>query len=194
MPEPHLNRVARDDMPEHLRALWDMGMDRTGEADIIEVMANHAPMLDWYFNGFYKQIFYNENPAMKVDVRSKEILRLKLSKQHGCQFCNRANAVDAIAAGVTQAQIDNMRNPTSAHFDEKDLALIELADNFTLQNMNGNLSKDLYDRLHKYYDDAQLIEIGFVCAMLTGVAKFIFMYDLVTKEEVCPIVPLQEAS
>lgn len=193
MPEPHLNRVPRDDMPEKLRDLWDMGMARTGEADIIEVFANHPAMLEWYFNGFYKQIFYNANNAMKVDVRTKEILRLKLSKQHGCQFCNRANAVDALAAGVTQAQIDNMRNPTAEHFDARDLALIELADNFTLQNMHGNLSRELYDRLRQWFDDAQLVEIGFICAMLTGVAKFIFMYDLVTKEEVCPIVPLQAA-
>ncbi len=193
MPEPHLNRVPRDDMPEKLRDLWDMGMARTGEADIIEVFANHPAMLEWYFNGFYKQIFYNANNAMKVDVRTKEILRLKLSKQHGCQFCNRANAVDALAAGVTQAQIDNMRNPTAEHFDARDLALIELADNFTLQNMHGNLSRELYDRLRRWFDDAQLVEIGFICAMLTGVAKFIFMYDLVTKEEVCPIVPLQAA-
>jgi alkylhydroperoxidase family enzyme len=190
MPEPLLNRVARADMPENLRALWDMGMERTGEADIIEVFANHPAMLDWYFNGFYKQIFYNENPAMKVDVRTKEILRLKLSKQHGCQFCNRANAVDAVAAGISQAQIENMRNATAEHFDEKDLALIELADNFTLQNMNGNLSRDLYDRLRRWYDDAELVEIGFICAVLTGMAKFIFMYDLVTKEEVCPIGPV----
>ena len=63
-----------------------MWMTRSGEADVVEVFANSPGMMKWYFEGFYKQIFYNENPNMKVDIRTKELLRLKLSKQHGCYF------------------------------------------------------------------------------------------------------------
>ena len=189
MPDPHLNRVAKTDMAEDLQEVWDLGMQRTGEAAVVEVFANSPAMTQWYFEGFYNQIFYNANPDMTLDVRTKEILRLRLSKQHGCQFCNRWNAVDAINAGVTQEQIDNMPNPTPEHFDEKDLAVIEVAEQMMLQNMNGELTKDLYDRLKKYYDDKQIVEMGFVAAILTGMAKYIFVFDLVTKEEVCPVVP-----
>ena len=164
-------------------------MTRTGDATIIEVMANAPEILRWYFEEFYGRIFYNGNNKMRLDVRTKELLRIKLSKQHGCQFCNRSNTIDALAAGISQEQIDNIREPGADLFDEKDLSVIALAEEMMLQNMHGNLSKDLYDRLKKYYDDGEIVEMGFVAAILTGMAKWIFTYDIVDREEVCPIRP-----
>jgi alkylhydroperoxidase family enzyme len=194
MPDPHLHRVPRDLMPEELRGVYDLGVQRTGEATIIEVFANHPAMLEWYFDDFYKGVFYNQHPGMTVDVRTKELLRLKLSKQHGCRFCNRFNAVDCLAAGITQSQIDHMHDPTPEHFSEQDLAVIELAEQMQLQNMSGALSGPLYRKLRRWYDDRQLVEMGFVCAVLTGMAKFIFTYDLVPREEACPIRPAEQAA
>jgi AhpD family alkylhydroperoxidase len=188
-PATPLARVTRPHLDPDLQSLWDISKQRTGEAVIIEALANHPPMLRWYFEDFYGRIFYNKDNAMLVDVRTKELLRLKLSKQHGCLFCNRSNSVDALAVGITQAQIDNMLAPTSAHFSDQDLAVIELAEQMMLQNMNGQLSPALHARLRQYYSDAQLVEMGFVAAVLTGMAKFIFTYDLVSREEICPVRP-----
>jgi AhpD family alkylhydroperoxidase len=193
MPQQHLAAVPRAQMDPATQAVWDLGMARTGEAAVVEVMANNPALMKWYFDGFYKGIFYNETPGTTLDVRTKELLRLKLSKQHGCYFCNKWNTVDALAAGLTQRQVDAVPHPTPADFDEKDLAVIELADQMTLQNMHGELTKDLYDRLRRHYSDAQIVEMGMVAAVLTGMAKFVFVYDLVTKEDVCPVVPRQAA-
>ena len=187
MPNPHVQRVPRDDMDTDTQEVWDLGMTRSGEADVVEVFANSPGMMKWYFEGFYKQIFYNENPHMKLDVRTKELLRLKLSKQHGCYFCNQWNSVDALASGITQEQIDNIPNPSPDFFDSKDMSVIELAEQMMLQNMNGELTKDLYSRLKEYYSDEQIVEMGFVTAVLTGMAKYLFVFDLVTKEDVCPV-------
>ena len=194
MPEPHLNRVARGDMDATLQPMWDSGMERTGDATIIEVMANAPEVLRWYFQEFYGGLFYNENPHMRLDVRTKELLRIKLSKQHGCQFCNRSNAIDAMAAGITQEQIDAMRDPTPDLFDDKDMAVLDLAEQMMLQNMNGQLTKQLYGRLRQHYDDKQIVEMGFVAAVLTGMAKWIFTFDMVDREEVCPIKPASVAA
>lgn len=78
----HLNRVARKDLPADLAAKYENGMVEAGEAEFIEVGANAPELLDWYFNSFYKRVFYEG----RVDVRTKELLRLKLSKTHGCFF------------------------------------------------------------------------------------------------------------
>jgi hypothetical protein len=59
-----------------------------------------------------------------------------------------------------------------------------------LQNMHGQLSKGLYDKLRKYYDESEIVEMGFVSAILTGMAKWIFTFDIVDREEVCPIKSL----
>jgi alkylhydroperoxidase family enzyme len=187
MPATPLARIPRAQLPESLQPVWDLAKERVGDATAIEAWANNAPMLDWYFNGFYKNVFYNGDARMTVDVRTKELLRIKLSKQHGCFFCNRWNSVDCLAVGITQAQIDNVLTPTAQHFDDKDLAVIQLADEMMLQNMTGQLTPALYARLRKYYSDAQIVEMGFVAAVLTGMAKYVFVFDLVDREELCPV-------
>lgn len=187
MPDTPLARVPPDALPPELRAVWQLAMDRVGDATAVEAWANSLPMLDWYFRGFYEQVFYGKDPRLTLDVRTKELIRIKLSKQHGCRFCNRWNTVDALAHGLTQAQIDHVVEGSTAHFDERDRAVIELADQMMLQNMTGQLTADLYARLRRYYSDEQIVEMGFVAAVLTGMAKYVFVFDLVEREEACPI-------
>jgi AhpD family alkylhydroperoxidase len=187
MPDPIIPRVPRDQLPDDLAKMHDTGLERTGDATIIQVMAQQPDLLRWYFGEFYGGLFYNNHPGARVDVRTKELLRLKLSKQHGCQFCNRSNTVDALNAGITPEQIDAIYEPESPVWDEKDRAVIALAEEMMLQNMSGHLSEGLYKRLHTYYDDGQIVEIGFIAAVLTGVAKWIFTFDMVNREEICPI-------
>ena len=77
-----LTRVSRDQLPDELLELYDASMGEAGEAEFVEVGAHAPELLDWYFNSFYKRVFYEG----RVDVRTKELLRLKLSKTHGCFF------------------------------------------------------------------------------------------------------------
>ena len=189
MPSPAIPPIARADLPEDLKPLYDTGLERTGDATIIQVMAQQPDILRWYFGEFYDGLFYNKHPGARVDVRTKELLRLKLSKQHGCQFCNRFNTVEALAAGITPEQVDAIFDSDSPVWSEKDKAVTALAEEMMLQNTEGQLSPELYARLRKHYDDGEIIEIGFIAAVLTGVAKWIFTFDMVNREEICPIRP-----
>ena len=189
MPEPVITPLAREALPADLQPLYDLSKERTGDATIIGVMAHQPDILRWYFGEFYDGIFYNKVPGMTVDVRSKELLRLKLSKQHGCQFCNRFNTVEALASGITQAQVDAIFVPESPLWSDRDRAVIALGDEMMLQNMHGHLSPELHARLREHYTDGQIVELGFVAAVLTGVAKWIFTFDMVNREEICPITP-----
>ena len=187
MPNPSIEPIARENLPDDLKAMFDTGMERTGDATIIGVMAHQPDLLRWYFGEFYENLFYNGHRWMTVDVRTKELLRLKLSKQHGCQFCNRFNTVEAQKAGITNEQIDAIFDSGDPVWDEKDRAVIMLAEEMMLQNMEGQLSKELHERLSRHFDAGQIVELGFVAAVLTGVAKWIFTYDIVNREETCPI-------
>ncbi|MGI9658691.1 MAG: hypothetical protein ACR2OD_07275 [Gaiellaceae bacterium] len=77
-----LKQIPRDELPAELVEIHDRGMGEAGEAEFIKVGAHAPELLDWYFNSFYKRLFYEG----RVDVRTKELLRLKLSKAHGCFF------------------------------------------------------------------------------------------------------------
>jgi AhpD family alkylhydroperoxidase len=187
MPEPVMPVIPRESLPDDIKAMYDKGLERSGDATIIALMAHQPDIARWYFGEFYEGLFYNGNKAARVDVRTKELLRIKLSKQHGCQFCNLSNTVDALAAGITQEQIDAIFDPASPVWNEKDRAVLALAEEMMLQNMQGHFSAELYARLREFYDDGEIIEIGFIAAILTGVAKWIFTFDMVNREETCPV-------
>ncbi len=187
MTDTPMKRIARNELPRSLREQWDWVNGLVDDPTCVEVLGNHPALATWYFEQFYGQLFYNGSPDMLVDVRTKEMLRLRLSKQHGCMLCNRNNTVACLQAGITQEQIDNYLNPTPELFSEKDLAVLELADQMLLHNHGGRLDKALYARLKKYYSDAQIMEMGHMCAVMTGYLKLMFTFDLVPKEEYCPI-------
>ena len=75
-----LKRTARQDLDPELGSLHDLLTGAGVDARFVEVGANAPEIVDWYFNSFYKQVFYGG----RVEPKIKELLRLKLSKTHGC--------------------------------------------------------------------------------------------------------------
>ena len=63
-----------------------------------------------------------------------------------------------------------------------------LADEMALTNPKGQLSASLHARLNPYFTDGELVELGVLMAVLCGMAKMIFAFDLVEKEETCPFL------
>jgi len=187
MSEPVIGRIPRDQLSPDLQHAWDAMNKISGEALSIEVMAQNPAAMNWYAEDFYGKLFNGGTPGLKLDQRTKELLRLRLSKGHGCHVCNTHNEITAREHGLTDEQIMSTLNPTPDIFDERDMAVIDLAAQVELSNMEGLLTTELYDRLRHYYDDAEIVEMGMIAAFLTGMAKFLFVFDLVTREAQCPI-------
>lgn len=185
-PNPMLARVRREELPPRLAEMWDAAMRDRDEAVLVEVGANAPEILEWYYDRFYGELFHQG----RVAVRLKQLMRLKLSTLHGCAFCNRGNEKAALAAGVTAAQIAALGDPGSACFDAAERAVLKLAEEMTLSNMAGHLSRALHGELRAAgFSDGEILELGVVAAVLTGMAKMLFVYDLVSREAVCPIAP-----
>lgn len=60
--------------------------------------------------------------------------------------------------------------------------------------MHGGLTGGHYDRLSKHYSDGDIYELGTVGTVLTGMAKILFVYDLVERAPNWPIVSLSDAT
>lgn len=189
MPNPLLRRVPAAEMSPQLRAEYEesktLQESKGGDATFYEIGANAPHMLDWYFHSFYEKVFYGG----RVDVRTKELLRYRLSMTHGCAFCNKGNIEAARRAGVTEDQLRDIMNEESEAFSNKDRAVLRLAAQVVLTNMHGELTPDLHAELSEHYDDGQIFEMGMVAGVLTGAAKFLFVFDLVEKEANCPVFP-----
>lgn len=190
MPNPVLRRVPRDEMTERMRADFDTAKALRDDATMNEVGANAPELMEWYKDEFYGKLFF----AGRVEPRLKELLRYRLSMTHGCAYCNKGNRDSAQKHGVKPEQIKWIMNEDADCFDAKERAVLRLADQIVMTNMHGNLDQKLYAELKPHFDDAQIFELGMVAGILTGMAKFIFVYDLVEKEANCPVVPLTEAA
>lgn len=189
MPNPLLNRVGPEAMDEWLRSAYRESLalqeSKGGDATFYEIGANAPELLEWYIKGFYGSVFYGG----RVDVRTKELLRYRLSMTHGCAFCNKGNIEAARRAGLGDEQLDAVMDENSDVFSERERSVLRLAAEMALTNMEGQLTPALYADLSAHFDDAEIFELGMVAAVLAGMAKFLFVYDLVEREAYCPVGP-----
>jgi alkylhydroperoxidase family enzyme len=180
------NPVHRDAMPDSLQQVYDRSAE-IGDTQFVQAGANAPEVLDWYFFDFYPKIFHNG----RVDIRIKELVRLRLTRSHGCALCNKWDASDALEAGISAAAVDAVNawpEPVDPqHFSDAELAAMRYADQMVLQNMDGALDGELYQELRRHFDDGQIFELGVAMAVFTGMYKFIFIADLTPKMAHCPV-------
>jgi alkylhydroperoxidase family enzyme len=127
-------------------------------------------------------VFFGGN----VGQRYKQLARLKLSLLHGCRTCNKQNVPGAIAAGITQAQVDAMDDFENGPFTDAEKAVIAYAAEVALTNPDGRMTPGLLARLRAHFSQADILELGTTMAVISGMAKLSFVLDLVEKEDYCP--------
>ena len=185
MPETLLSRIPRERLPEQFHLAWDTLKGLTGDATFVEVFAQAPDMLDFVMNKFYGPLFFGG----KVDQRYKQLVRLRLSTRHGCLTCNKQNVPGALAAGITQEQVNALMHYEDGPFTEAEKAVLAYADEVALTNLEGRMTEALYGRLRAHFSDAELCELGTVMAVISGMAKLSFVLDLVEREDYCPFTP-----
>jgi len=168
---------------------WDTLHGLTGDATFVEVFAQAPALLEFVMQQFYAKVFFGG----EVDQRYKQLARLKLSLIHGCRTCNKQNIPGALAAGLTQTQIDALVDDRVEGFNDAECAVIEYAEQVALSNMNGHMTPALFTRLRAHFSEAQILELGTAMAVISGLAKLSFVLDLVERESYCPFSPSGEA-
>jgi alkylhydroperoxidase family enzyme len=66
---------------------------------------------------------------------------------HGCAFCNRGNRLDAVAAGLSDAQVLAIGDETAACWSPAERAAFRLAAAMALTAPRGHLDPALYTEL-----------------------------------------------
>ncbi len=189
MADTPLKRIPRDQLDPKWQAGWDMLNGLTGEPTFIEAMANAPELLEFAMVEFYQKIFFGG----RVEQKYKQLLRLRLSLAHGCRSCNLQNRAGMREAGYTSEQMEAIEGDRSA-FSEAERAILDFGDQMVLTNQGGRLDAALYERLHRYFDDAQICELAVVAGFIGGMAKMAFVLDLVEREATCPFVPASVAA
>jgi alkylhydroperoxidase family enzyme len=185
MTDTPFTRLPRKDLPAEFHLAWDTLNGLTGDATFVEVFAQHPAMLDFVMNKFYGPVFFGG----QVDNRYKQLARLKLGLIHGCRTCNKQNVPGAIAAGISEAQVDAMDDFENGPFTDAEKAVIAYAAEVALTNIEGRLSPALFARLRRHFSEADILELGTAMAIISGMAKLSFVLGLVEKESYCLFAP-----
>ena len=181
-PIPHLKRVSKIELPDDMKKSWDQANDLTGDATFGEVSGNNPDVYRWYLDEFYQKLFYSN----RLEKKLVELVRLRLANVHGCAFCNKGDTAHALQSGISQEQIDSLGDYMKGPFSDREKSALMLTDQMVLTNEKGSISSDLYSELNAHFNDGEIYELGMIMAVLIGVAKFTFVFDLVEKEEYCP--------
>lgn len=115
----------------------------------------------------------------------KELARYRLTTLYGCAFCNKGNRLDAMSAGLTEAQIAAIDDIDTSCWGDAERAVMRLAEQMSLGKSNWIVSAELHANLVHHFDYEQILTLGVTMAVLASMAKFLFAFDLVERESVC---------
>jgi alkylhydroperoxidase family enzyme len=128
----------------------------------------HHPEVMKAFNNAW-EIFFRRGVT---DHAIKELCRLYVSKSVECEYCGGQRSMLARQQGANEAQVDEILDfESSDRFDERERAALEWAMAITWDPALAG--EDLWDRLHRYFTEPQLVELGHFIALTLGQQRFL---------------------
>ena len=128
----------------------------------------HHPAVMKAFNNAW-EVFFRQGVT---DHAIKELCRLYISKSVDCEYCGGQRSVLAQQQGATEDQVDDILNfETSDRFDERERTVLEWA--MAIAWDPTLAADDMWDRLHRHFTEAQLVELGHFIALTLGQQRFL---------------------
>ena len=128
----------------------------------------HNPPVMKAFNNAWEAFFRQG----VTDHAIKELCRLYIAKSVECQYCGGQRSVLARQQGATESQVDDILDfETSQRFDERERTALAWA--MAIAWDPALADDDLWDRLHEYFTEPQLIELGHFIALTLGQQRFL---------------------
>lgn len=167
MPRPYISYVPLERMDERMREeMLRCAREGTPRPESSAVRA-HAPNAFWAFADSWKAIFHNG----VCDHAIKDLCRVYISRSVRCEFCGNQRSEKARAAGVEEAQYDELLNfESSDRYDERQKAALAYARAIAWgeEDLDG-----LWKRLHAHFSEPELVELGCFIALTFGQQSWI---------------------
>ena len=126
----------------------------------------HAPNAFWAFADSWKALFHDG----VCDHAIKDLCRVYISRTVKCEFCGNQRSTKATTAGLLEAQYDELLNfESSDKYDDRQKAALAYAEAIAW----GTNSAELWERLHKHFSEAELVELGNCIALTYGQQSWI---------------------
>jgi alkylhydroperoxidase family enzyme len=167
MAEPYISYVPLESMDERMQEeMHRCAREGTPRPESSAVRA-HAPNAFWAFADSWKSQFHNG----VCDHAIKDLCRVYISRTVKCEFCGNQRSVKAAAAGLEEAQYDELLNfESSDKYDDRQKAALAYAQAIAWGEQD--LDK-LWQRLGEHFTEPELVELGCFIALTFGQQSWI---------------------
>ena len=161
--------LEKDQVAESIRSIYEGMEKKAGRViNMYKVMA-HKPNVLAPFLEFYKQVW----APGALDPKLKELAYLRTSLMNGCTYCSRAHTASAKKRGVTDEQVQALKEPGGSNrdiFTEEERAAIQFAEQLTA--WPAAIQPADLENLGKFFNTEQIEELVLTVATANLTNRF----------------------
>jgi alkylhydroperoxidase family enzyme len=132
----------------------------------------HVPAVFWSFANSWRDVFKHG----VADHAIKELCRIYVSRSVLCEFCGNQRSMKAAAQGLIEDDYRDLINfESSTRYDERQKAALAYAEAIT---WDLPVDDKFWARLHKYFSEPELVEIGYFVALTMGQQRWLRTLDI----------------
>ena len=133
----------------------------------------HVPAAFWFFAKSWNDLFRNGI----ADHALKELARLYVSRSVQCEYCGNQRSVKATGNGtvIENQALDLLNFEKSTRFTDKQKAVLAYAEAIV---WHLNADDAFWDRLYKYFNEAELVEIGCMIGLTLGQQSWLRLLNI----------------
>lgn len=127
----------------------------------------HVPATFWSFANSWRDVFHKG----VLDHSVKELCRVYVSQSVKCEYCGNQRSVKSRNAGVIEADYKDLLNfEKSTRYNDRQKAALAYAECITWDLAAEDA---LWERLHKHFSEAELVELGYFIALTMGQQRWL---------------------
>jgi AhpD family alkylhydroperoxidase len=136
---------------------------------VVRGLGGHLPEVAERWLGLYLPLC-RQDGALPIEL--KELVRFQIAGYYGCDHCRGFIVPLAAERGVTYDKLAYVLTPDdpAAPLDERERAMLRFT--LAMATGKGELSEADFRAVRAYFDETQLVELGFMAALLIGYGRF----------------------
>jgi alkylhydroperoxidase family enzyme len=133
----------------------------------------HVPAAFWFFARSWNDLYRNGI----ADHGLKELARLYVSRSVQCEYCGNQRSVKATVSGalIEDHVLDLLNFERSARFTDEQKAVLAYAEAIVWRLDTDDA---FWDRLHKQFSEAELVEIGCMIGLTLGQQSWLRLLNI----------------
>jgi alkylhydroperoxidase family enzyme len=168
-----ISKIPREDWAAELAAAFGDQSATDLQLGLTRMMA-HKPAAAAALLGFAGSLAQTR----ELTDRLAELVRLRIAYHNQCRSCMAIRYRDTAGQGIDEGLVCSLEEPMEASgLTDGEHAALAYADLFATDHLA--IDDSTYDNLRNYFSEAQIVELGLICALCVGVGRLGATWDMV---------------